>query len=68
MARASGSISAARGRKKVGESWWMWWVCLYSEEVEGRKCEIREVRREVGGDMIASFTFSQGQLDKDSIY
>ena len=44
IAGASGSISAARGRKEVGERVWMWWLWMYfvksaavGEEEEGRK-------------------------------
>lgn len=51
---ASGSISAARGRKKVGESWLM----LFTEgdeegegEKEGKRWDVRARRREVGGDI-----------------
>jgi hypothetical protein len=60
MASASGSISAARGRKKVGESVWM---CggLVDEVVveggvaadeEGRKCAASFCKRVEGGDIL----------------
>lgn len=61
MASASGSISAARGRKNVGER-----VCMcgafggmgeleegtVGEDEEGRKWEVRDWRRVFGVDML----------------
>ena len=62
MAQASGSIAAARGRKTVGESWWMLCLCSYEGGAEGAegtvgededalKCAAREERR-LGADDI----------------
>lgn len=62
IASASGSISAARGRKKVGDRVWM---CgsfggmgvleegTVGEEDEGRKCEVRDWRRVLAVDILS---------------
>lgn len=60
MASASGSISAARGRKNVGESWWIYGLFEEEEEEEygdeeGRKCAASFWRREVGGDILVEW-------------
>lgn len=57
---ASGSMTAARGSQKVGESWWMWCLWMYSdggsaavgEEEAGAKWEARLERRLRAVDMV----------------
>ncbi len=51
IARASGSIAAALGRKEVGERVWM---CGGREvfEDDGSRCEKIEARRVFGGDIL----------------
>ena len=63
MASASGSISAARGRKKVGERVWMCGGFLVEVvvegsvvEEEGRKCATSFWRRVLGADMVGALS------------
>jgi hypothetical protein len=64
MAQASGSIAAARGRKTVGDSWWILCLCSYDggaegtvgEDEDGLKCAAREERR-LRADDIASIRY-----------
>lgn len=63
MASASGSISAARGRKNVGERVWMCGALggmgvfeegTVFEDEEGRKCAVRDWRRVFGVDILGT--------------
>ena len=48
-------MAAALGRKKVGESVWMLWRCLYSGVgEEGRKCDASFESREEAPDMMVT--------------
>lgn len=51
MDSASGSMAAARGRKKVGESWWMC-GCVVGREEEGKRWEVKEARRDLAADIL----------------